>query len=208
MRASRKPGYRDNYRMPQFAGGTYLNDAQGNTLEVLIAGRGLDHSFRASPLTLSSAVASPGRNRRSAPPAPDRRSPVARVSPASPEQLEELFGTTEVPLRVQIYAQRPELAVKFLEFGTTLRENRLLPGRLIGLKSGSASPSGTSAGAAWRCAMRKASTTGSPRRSSARLRAPERGARPERRRARRDRVRRHDGDGSPGCHGRLIRRAA
>ena len=58
---------------------------------------------------------------------------MARVSPASPEQLEELFGTTEVPLRVQIYAQRPELAVKFLEFGTTLRENRLLPGRLIQL---------------------------------------------------------------------------
>jgi catechol 2,3-dioxygenase-like lactoylglutathione lyase family enzyme len=42
-------GYRDNFRMPQFAGGTYLNDAQGNTLEVLIAGRELDHSFGFAP---------------------------------------------------------------------------------------------------------------------------------------------------------------
>ena len=58
---------------------------------------------------------------------------MARVSPASPEQLEDLFGTADVPLRVQIYAQRPELALKFLEFGTALRENRLLSGRLIEL---------------------------------------------------------------------------
>jgi AhpD family alkylhydroperoxidase len=58
---------------------------------------------------------------------------LARVSPASPEQVAALFGDTEVPLRVQIYAQRPELALKFLEFGTVLRENRLLPDRLIEL---------------------------------------------------------------------------
>ena len=58
---------------------------------------------------------------------------MARVSPASPEQLEALFGDADVPLRVQIYAQRPELAVKFLEFGAALRENRLLPDRLIEL---------------------------------------------------------------------------
>ena len=38
-------GYRDNFRMPQLAGGTYLNDAQGNTLEVLIAARALVYGF-------------------------------------------------------------------------------------------------------------------------------------------------------------------
>jgi hypothetical protein len=42
-------GYRDNFRMPQFAGGTYLNDALGNTVELLIAGRELDPGFGFSP---------------------------------------------------------------------------------------------------------------------------------------------------------------
>src|SRR3954451_15705122 len=42
-------GYRDNFRMPKFAGGTYLNDAQGNTVELLIAGRELDPAFGFSP---------------------------------------------------------------------------------------------------------------------------------------------------------------
>ena len=45
-------GYRDNFRMPQFAGGTYLNDAQGNTVELLIAGRELDPSFGFAPQPL------------------------------------------------------------------------------------------------------------------------------------------------------------
>ena len=58
---------------------------------------------------------------------------MARVSPAPPEQVEALFGDADVPLRVQIYAQRPELALKFLEFGRALRENRLLPDRLVEL---------------------------------------------------------------------------
>jgi AhpD family alkylhydroperoxidase len=57
---------------------------------------------------------------------------VARVAPAPAEQVEALFGP-DVPLRVRIYAQRPEIAVKFLEFGRTLREERLLPDRLIEL---------------------------------------------------------------------------
>ena len=52
---------------------------------------------------------------------------MARVSPASPEQLEDLFGTADVPLRVQIYAQRPELALKFLEFGTALHRTGCFP---------------------------------------------------------------------------------
>ena len=58
---------------------------------------------------------------------------MARVSPAPPEQVAELFGDADVPLRVRIYAQRPELALKFLEFGSALREHRLLPDRLLEL---------------------------------------------------------------------------
>ena len=58
---------------------------------------------------------------------------MARVSPASPEHVEALFGDADVPLRVRIYAQRPELALKFLEFGAALREHRLLPDRLLEL---------------------------------------------------------------------------
>ena len=57
---------------------------------------------------------------------------MARIAPAPAEQVEALFGP-DVPLRVRIYAQRPEIAVKFLEFGRTLREERLLPDRLIEL---------------------------------------------------------------------------
>jgi AhpD family alkylhydroperoxidase len=58
---------------------------------------------------------------------------MARVSPAPPEQVAALFGDADVPLRVRIYAQRPELAVKFLEFGAALREHRLLSDRLLEL---------------------------------------------------------------------------
>ena len=57
---------------------------------------------------------------------------MARISPAPFEQYAPLFGA-DAPLRVQIYAQRPPLAQKFLEFGKTLREERLLPDRLIEL---------------------------------------------------------------------------
>ena len=57
---------------------------------------------------------------------------MARVAPAPVEQYAPLFGE-DPPLRVQIYAQRPPLAAKFLEFGKTLREERLLPDRLIEL---------------------------------------------------------------------------
>jgi AhpD family alkylhydroperoxidase len=57
---------------------------------------------------------------------------MARVAPAPVEQYAPLFGA-DAPLRVQIYAQRPPLAAKFLEFGRTLREERLLPDRLIEL---------------------------------------------------------------------------
>jgi len=57
---------------------------------------------------------------------------LARVSPAPDEQVAPLFGD-DAPLRVRIYAQRPELAVKYLEFGRALREERLLPDRLVEL---------------------------------------------------------------------------
>lgn len=57
---------------------------------------------------------------------------MARVAPAPVEQYAPLFGA-DAPLRVQIYAQRPPLAAKFLEFGRTLRDERLLPDRLIEL---------------------------------------------------------------------------
>ena len=42
-------GYRDNFRLPRVAGGTYVNDAQGNTLELLLASRELDPRFGFAP---------------------------------------------------------------------------------------------------------------------------------------------------------------
>ena len=57
---------------------------------------------------------------------------MARISPAPVEQYGPLFGE-DAPLRVQIYAQRPEIAEKFVEFGQLLRDNHLLPARLLEL---------------------------------------------------------------------------
>jgi hypothetical protein len=57
---------------------------------------------------------------------------LARVSPAPDAQVEALFGA-DAPLRVRIYAQRPEIALKYLELGRVLREERLLPDRLVEL---------------------------------------------------------------------------
>jgi catechol 2,3-dioxygenase-like lactoylglutathione lyase family enzyme len=42
-------GYRDNHEPPKVAGGTYVNDAQGNSLELLIAPRELDAAFGFQP---------------------------------------------------------------------------------------------------------------------------------------------------------------
>jgi alkylhydroperoxidase family enzyme len=58
--------------------------------------------------------------------------PMARIAPASADVYGPLFGE-DAPLRVQIYAQRPEIATAFLAFGRALREERLLPDRLIEL---------------------------------------------------------------------------
>ena len=115
------------------AGGTYLNDAQGNTLELLIAGRELDPSFGfAAPPPLPPHPRLAAAVRRPRPPLIGGL-PWHVSLPHHPSSSKSSSATADVPLRVQIYAQRPELAVKFLEFGTTLREHRLLPGRLLEL---------------------------------------------------------------------------
>jgi alkylhydroperoxidase family enzyme len=57
---------------------------------------------------------------------------MARVAPAPPEQYAPLFGA-DAPMRVRIYAQRPEIAEKFIEFGQRLRDEHLLPARLLEL---------------------------------------------------------------------------
>jgi catechol 2,3-dioxygenase-like lactoylglutathione lyase family enzyme len=45
-------GYRDNARPPQVAGGTYVYDDQGNSLEILLAPRELDSTFGFAPQPL------------------------------------------------------------------------------------------------------------------------------------------------------------
>jgi catechol 2,3-dioxygenase-like lactoylglutathione lyase family enzyme len=45
-------GYRDNFRPPRVAGGTYINDDQRNTLELLLASRELDDRFGFTPQPL------------------------------------------------------------------------------------------------------------------------------------------------------------
>jgi alkylhydroperoxidase family enzyme len=57
---------------------------------------------------------------------------MSRVSPAPSEIYEPLFGV-QAPLRVQIYAQRPEIAAKFVEFGQLMRDEHILPARLLEL---------------------------------------------------------------------------
>jgi alkylhydroperoxidase family enzyme len=57
---------------------------------------------------------------------------MARLDPAPPEQYAPRFGA-DAPLRVQIYAQRPELAEEFLAFGAALRDRHTLPARLLEL---------------------------------------------------------------------------
>jgi AhpD family alkylhydroperoxidase len=57
---------------------------------------------------------------------------MARVAPAPFEQYAPLFGA-DASLRVQIYAQRPEIAAKFVEFGQLMRDEHILPARLLEL---------------------------------------------------------------------------
>ena len=57
---------------------------------------------------------------------------MSRV-PAAPRELyEPLFGAT-APLRQQIYAQAPAIAGPYLQFMKALRENGILPRRLVEL---------------------------------------------------------------------------
>ena len=57
---------------------------------------------------------------------------MARLMPAPVDVYGPLFGDA-APLRLQVYANRPELARAFLAFGNELRENRLLSDRLLEL---------------------------------------------------------------------------
>jgi alkylhydroperoxidase family enzyme len=57
---------------------------------------------------------------------------MSRLAPAPAEVYAPLFGA-QAPMRVQIYAQRPEIAVKFVEFGQQLRDHHILPARLLEL---------------------------------------------------------------------------
>jgi alkylhydroperoxidase family enzyme len=57
---------------------------------------------------------------------------MARLNPAPREQYEPLFGA-DAPVRTQIYAQRPEIAEKFVELGQRMRDTHILSGRLLEL---------------------------------------------------------------------------
>ena len=57
---------------------------------------------------------------------------MSRIPPAPVEQYTELFGA-DAPLRQQIYAQAPHLAADYLRWASALRNNGLLPGRLVEL---------------------------------------------------------------------------
>ena len=45
-------GYHDNFQVPESTGGTYLNDDQGNTLELLLVARELDPDLGCAPQPL------------------------------------------------------------------------------------------------------------------------------------------------------------
>ena len=57
---------------------------------------------------------------------------MSRLAPAPSEVYAPLFGE-QAPMRVQIYAQRPEIAEKFVEFGQLLRDHHVLSARLLEL---------------------------------------------------------------------------
>ncbi len=57
---------------------------------------------------------------------------MSRLAPAPTEVYAPLFGE-QAPMRVQIYAQRPEIAARFVEFGQLLRDDHILPARLLEL---------------------------------------------------------------------------
>jgi alkylhydroperoxidase family enzyme len=57
---------------------------------------------------------------------------MARLQPAPVDQYAPRFGA-DAPLRVRIYAQRPELAEQFVAFGQFLRDHHVLPARLLEL---------------------------------------------------------------------------
>ncbi len=57
---------------------------------------------------------------------------MTRIPPAPREQYVPLFGA-DAPLRQQVYAQAPATAQAYLQFQKSLRENGILPRRLVEL---------------------------------------------------------------------------
>jgi alkylhydroperoxidase family enzyme len=55
---------------------------------------------------------------------------MSRVAPTTPEVYIPLFGK-DAPLRQQIYAQSPRIAVAYREFAGSLKRHARLPGRLL-----------------------------------------------------------------------------
>ena len=159
-------GYRDNFRRPGSRAAPIVNDAQGNTVELLLASRELDPRFGFAPQPLFRRTpawpqpsvgpgppligghrwhASPphrtSRSSRSSAPTPRSASASTRSAPRSPSST----SSSAAPCARSGCCPTASSS-----------------------SSGSASPSGTSAAAAWRSATRRRSTTASPRGSSAR----------------------------------------
>jgi len=57
---------------------------------------------------------------------------MSRVPPAPMEQVKPIFGD-DAPLFAQVFAQRPEIAAAYVQFTQVLREQRILPARLLEL---------------------------------------------------------------------------
>ena len=57
---------------------------------------------------------------------------MSRIAAASPDQYTPLFGV-DAPLRQQVYAQAPAIAGPYLTYMRALRENSVLPRRLVEL---------------------------------------------------------------------------
>ncbi len=57
---------------------------------------------------------------------------MSRIAAASPDQYAPLFGV-DAPLRQQVYAQAPAIAGPYLTYMKALRENSVLPRRLVEL---------------------------------------------------------------------------
>ena len=57
---------------------------------------------------------------------------MSRLARATAEAYGPLLGE-RASMRVQIYAQRPDIAAKFVEFGQVLRDHHILSARMLEL---------------------------------------------------------------------------